>query len=113
MEIESTPTPIDNLERRIMVLEVERAALEREKDRRSKQRLPEVEREIAELKEQASGMKAQWRAERDLIKGLRTKKEALDQMKTEADRLQRLGDFARASELRFGSIPSSRARSAS
>ncbi len=105
MEIESVPTPIDTLERRIMVLEVERAALEREKDRRAKQRLPEVEREISELKEQSLGMKAQWRAERDLIKGLRTKKEQLDAMKTEADRLQRQGDFARASELRFGSIP--------
>ncbi len=105
MEIESTPTPIDNLERRIMVLEVERAALEREKDRRSKQRLPELEREIADLKEQASGMKAQWRAERDVIKELRTKKGQLDEMKTEAEKLQRQGDFARASELRFGSIP--------
>jgi ATP-dependent Clp protease ATP-binding subunit ClpB len=106
MEIESVPTPIDNLERRIMVLEVERAALEREKgDRRAKQRLPEVEREIAELKEQASGMKAQWKQERDVIASLRSKKEKLDQLKTEAERLQRTGDFARASELRFGTIP--------
>jgi ATP-dependent Clp protease ATP-binding subunit ClpB len=106
MEIESVPTPIDTLERRIVVLEVERAALEREKgDRRAKQRLPEVEREIAELKEQASAMKAQWQAERDLIKVVRTRKEKLDQMKGEADRLQRTGDYARASELRFGSIP--------
>ncbi|MGE5186394.1 MAG: AAA family ATPase [Acidobacteriota bacterium] len=106
MEIESTPTPIDNLERRIVVLEVERAALEREKgDRRAKQRLPEVEREIAELKEQASAMKAQWKQERDVIASLRTKKEKLDQLKGEADRLQRTGDYARASELRFGSIP--------
>jgi ATP-dependent Clp protease ATP-binding subunit ClpB len=107
MEIESTPTPIDNLERRITTLEVERAALEREKkeDRRARQRLPEVEREIAELKEQASAMKARWQHERDLIKGLRDKKEKLDQLKTEADRLQRTGDFARASELRFGTIP--------
>jgi ATP-dependent Clp protease ATP-binding subunit ClpB len=106
MEIESVPTPIDNLERRVMVLEVERAALEREKgDRRAKQRLPDVEREIAELKEQASAMKAQWQSERDLIKRLRDSKEKLDQMKGEADRLQRAGDFARASELRFGAIP--------
>src|SRR3982751_6146192 len=62
MEIESTPTPIDQLERRVMTLEVERAALEREKkdDRRARQRLPEVEREIADLKEQASAMKARW-----------------------------------------------------
>jgi ATP-dependent Clp protease ATP-binding subunit ClpB len=105
MEIESVPTPIDNLERRVTTLEVERAALEREDDRRARQRLPQVEREIAELKEQASAMKAQWQRERELIKGLRTRKEKLEQLKTEADRLQRQGDYARASELRFGSIP--------
>jgi ATP-dependent Clp protease ATP-binding subunit ClpB len=105
MEIESTPTPIDNLERRVMTLEVERAAMEREGDKRAKQRLKELEREIADLKEQASEMKARWQHERDVIKSLRTKKEKLDQLKTEADKLQRTGDFARASELRFGSIP--------
>ncbi|MBA3818239.1 MAG: ATP-dependent chaperone ClpB [Deltaproteobacteria bacterium] len=105
MEIESTPTPIDVLERRVTTLEVERAALERENDKRSKQRLPEVEREIADLKEQASGMKARWQHERDVIKSLRDKKAKLDQLKGEAERLQRTGDYARASELRFGSIP--------
>src|SRR3954469_14987441 len=105
MEIESVPTPIDTLERRVMTLEVERAALEREDDRRSRQRLPEVVREIAELKEQASAMKAQWQRERELIKDLGVKKEKLEQLKAEADRLQRQGDYARASELRFGSIP--------
>jgi len=107
MEIESTPTPIDNLERRIVTLEVERAALEREKkdDKRARLRLPEVEREIANLKEQASGMKARWQHERDVIKSLREKKEKLDQVKTEAERLQRTGDYARASELRFGTLP--------
>ncbi|MGE3545371.1 MAG: ATP-dependent chaperone ClpB, partial [Kofleriaceae bacterium] len=105
MEIESVPTPIDNLERKVMTLEVERAALEREDDRRSRQRLPEVERAIAELKEQASAMKAQWQSEREVIQSLRSKKERLDQLKTDADRFQRQGDFARASELRFGSIP--------
>jgi ATP-dependent Clp protease ATP-binding subunit ClpB len=105
MEIESTPTPIDNLERRVATLEVERAALERENDRRSRQRLPDVEREIADLKEQASAMKAQWQRERALIAGLRTKKERLDQLKNDAERFQRQGEFARASELRFGSIP--------
>ncbi|HEY0986240.1 MAG TPA: ATP-dependent chaperone ClpB [Kofleriaceae bacterium] len=105
MEIESVPTPIDNLERRVTTLEVERAALEREDDRRARQRLPQVEREIAELKEQASAMKAQWQRERELIKALRSKKEKLEQLKTDADRLQRQGDYARASELRFGSIP--------
>jgi ATP-dependent Clp protease ATP-binding subunit ClpB len=105
MEIESVPTPIDNLERRLVTLEVERAALERENDRRAKQRLPQVEREIAELKEQTSAMKAQWQRERDLIAGLRTKQERIEQLKADADRLQRQADFARASELRFGAIP--------
>jgi ATP-dependent Clp protease ATP-binding subunit ClpB len=105
MEIESVPTPIDNLDRRVMTLEVERAALEREDDRRSRQRLPEVVREIAEIREQALGMKAQWQRERELIKDLRSKKERLEQLKADAERLQRQGDYARASELRFGSIP--------
>ena len=105
MEIESVPTPIDNLERRVMTLEVEKAAMEREGDKRAKQRLGELEREIAELREQASGMKAQWQTERDTIKGLRDKKEKLEQLRGEAERLQRSGDYARASELRFGSIP--------
>ncbi len=106
MEIESVPTPIDTLKRRIVVLEVERVSLEREKgDRRAKQRLPEVEREIAELKEQASAMSAQWQAERDLIHRLRDKKEKLESTKAEAERAQRQGDFAKASELRFGSVP--------
>jgi ATP-dependent Clp protease ATP-binding subunit ClpB len=105
MEIESVPTPIDNLARRVVVLEVEKAALEREKDKRARQRLPEVERELGELREQITGMKAQWQHERDLIKGLKTKKERLEALKLEADKLQRQGDYARASELRFGSIP--------
>jgi ATP-dependent Clp protease ATP-binding subunit ClpB len=105
MEIESVPTPIDQLERRVGTLEVERAALSRENDRAAKQRLPQVEREIAELKEQISAMKAQWQRERDLIQSLRAKKERIDQLKGDADRLQRQADFARASELRFGAIP--------
>jgi ATP-dependent Clp protease ATP-binding subunit ClpB len=105
MEIESVPTPIDQINRRITTLEVERAALKNEKDRRSKQRLPEVEREIAELREQVSGMKAQWHKERELIERLRGNQEAAEHRRTEAERAQKQGDFARASELRFGELP--------
>ncbi|KAB2907607.1 MAG: ATP-dependent chaperone ClpB [Kofleriaceae bacterium] len=105
MEIESVPTPIDNLERRITTLEIEKAALEREGDKRSKQRLPDVEREIAELREQATSMRAQWQHERELIGGLRTKKAELESARAEMERLTRSGDYARASELRFGGIP--------
>jgi ATP-dependent Clp protease ATP-binding subunit ClpB len=105
MEIESVPTPIDNLARRIQTLEIERIAMEREGDKRSRQRLKEIEREMSDLKEQSDAMTAQWQRERELIKSLGEKKEKIEQMKGEADRLQRTGDFARASELRFGSIP--------
>src|ERR1044071_8424922 len=104
MEIESVPTPIDNLERRVMTLEIERTALKKENDRQARQRLPQVEREIAELKEQASAMKAQWQRERELIKSLRSKKEKLDQLKADADPVQRHADWERAARLRHGSI---------
>ncbi len=105
MEIESVPTPIDNLERRMVTLQIEKAALERENDRRSKQRLPEAEREIAELREQATSMRSQWQHERELIAGLRQQKVALETAHQDVERLTRTGDYARASELRFGDIP--------
>ena len=105
MEIESLPTPIDNLERRIQTLEIEKAALERESDKWSQQRLPEIERELAELKEQVQGMRAIWQRERDLIASLRGKKAELENARGEMERLQRTGDYARASEFRFGLIP--------
>ncbi len=105
MEIESVPTPIDDLNRKLTQLEVERAALKSESDRRSKQRLPEVEREIAELRERVSTMKSQWQRERELIETLRSHQAAAEEAKGEAERAQRAGDFAKASELRFGRIP--------
>ncbi len=78
MEIESTPTPIDTLERRIGGLEVEKSALSREKDKASRERLPIVEKEIANLREQASGLRATWQKEREIIDGLRGLKEQLE-----------------------------------
>ena len=105
MEIESVPTPIDNLARRATTLEVERAALEREDDKRSRQRLPEVVRELAELREQTTAMKSQWQRERDLIRGLKDRKAKLEQLRAEAASLERQGDYARASELRYGTVP--------
>jgi ATP-dependent Clp protease ATP-binding subunit ClpB len=106
MEIESVPTPIDNLERRATTLEIERAALEREPgDRRARTRLPEVEREIAELREQISTMKTQWQRERALIERARSVKEQVEASRLELEQLTRAGDFARASEIRFGRLP--------
>jgi ATP-dependent Clp protease ATP-binding subunit ClpB len=105
MEIESVPEPIDQVQRRITMLEVERAALDLEKDRRSKQRLPVVERELADLREQLSTQQAQWQQERDVIQRLRETQAALESARIEADKAQRGHDFARASELRYGKIP--------
>jgi ATP-dependent Clp protease ATP-binding subunit ClpB len=105
MEIESTPTPLDQLERRIASLEVERAALSKEKDKASKARLPMVEKEIADLREQASGLRAQWQRERELIGQLRAIKEKIEQARGDAERAQRAGDFGKASELRYGRVP--------
>ncbi len=105
MEIESVPTPIDQLKRRIQTLEVEKAALHGEKDRRSKERRPEVSSEIANLSEKVKVMTAQWQSERQLIERIRTTQAQAEEAKTEAERAQREGDFARASELRFGKIP--------
>jgi ATP-dependent Clp protease ATP-binding subunit ClpB len=105
MEIESVPTPIDTLERKIAALEVERAALEKEKDKASKARLPQVIAEIANLREQASAMRASWQAERDKIAEIRRLREQVEQLRGEAERAQRSGDYDRASELRYGKVP--------
>src|SRR5262249_51330934 len=67
MEIDSLPTPIDQLERRVVSLQIEQQALSQEKDAVSKQRLPEVEREIANLREQVGAMRARWQEEKDVI----------------------------------------------
>jgi len=105
MEIESTPTPIDTLERRIGNLEVEKAALTKESDKASRLRLPEVEREIANLREQVGGLRAQWQKEREVIETLKKLKAEIEQTRGEAERAQRSGDFGKASELRYGRIP--------
>jgi len=105
MEIESVPTPIDQINRRITTLEVERAALEIEKDDKAKKRLPQVKKELVELREQVSSMKAQWENERTLIERLRANKTAIESARAEAERAQKSGDFARASELRYGQVP--------
>jgi len=105
MEIESVPTPIDQINRRITTLEVERAALEAEKDKRHKNRLKEVKKEIATLREQVATMKSQWEREKELIHRLRDLKESVETARLDADRKQKTGDFAGASELRYGKIP--------
>jgi ATP-dependent Clp protease ATP-binding subunit ClpB len=105
MEIDSLPTPIDNLQRRLVSLEIEKQALSKESDPLSKKRFEEVQREIADAKEQANAMKAQWQREKSLIADLRKVKEDIDKAKTESELAQRRGDLNKAAELRYGVLP--------
>ena len=105
MEIDSLPAPIELLERRVISLQIEQNALGREKDAAAKARLNEVEREIAELREQASSLKARWQHEKSIITNLRSLTEEIDKSKTESELAQRRGDLNRAAELRYGKLP--------
>jgi ATP-dependent Clp protease ATP-binding subunit ClpB len=105
IEIDSLPQEIDEVERRIIQLEIERQALAKEKDPESRERMERVEAEIAELREKSSGMKAQWQSEKGAIGEMRTMKERLDSLRVEAERATRTGDLNRAAELQYGEIP--------
>ena len=105
IEIDSLPTEIDEIERRIMQLEIELASLAKEKDAASKDRRKAIEKELADLKEQSSGMKATWQAEKDAITAVAELMERIEKANHELDVAQRNSDLQRAAELRHGEIP--------
>jgi ATP-dependent Clp protease ATP-binding subunit ClpB len=105
IEIDSKPTEIDEIDRRIMQLEIEREALAKESDEASVARREAIEREIAELNERSAGMKAQWQREKDAIEAVKAVRERLEQARVEAERAEREADLQRAAELRYGEIP--------
>ena len=105
MEIDSMPTELDEVERRIMQLEIEREALRKERDAASKERLGALEKELAGRKETRTRLAAQWQQEKAAIQAARAQKEELDQLRQEVERVQRSGDYAKASELQYGRIP--------
>ena len=105
IEIDSMPLEIDEVERKILQLEIQRQALLKEKDKAGIERREGVEREIADLKEKSGGMKAQWQAEKAVIHLLQTKKAEVEQLRGEVDIVSRRGDLQRAAELRYGKIP--------
>src|SRR5689334_1689143 len=105
IEIDSMPQEIDEVERRIMQLEIERTALKKEKDRAAIERREELERELAELQEKSSAMKAQWQQEKEMLGGVGKIKQEIDQAKTEAEQATRRGDLAKAAEISYGRIP--------
>jgi ATP-dependent Clp protease ATP-binding subunit ClpB len=104
MEIDSMPIEIDEVERKIMQLQIERQALKREEDPASKERLAQLEREIHNLKETSSGLKAHWQNEKESIQRIRSLKEKIEFAKVEEQKAQREGDLNRAAELRYGTL---------
>jgi ATP-dependent Clp protease ATP-binding subunit ClpB len=105
IEIDSMPTEIDEVERRVMQLEIEQQALQKETDPASVERRDAIERELADLREQSSAMKAQWQGEKDAISAVRDVKEQLDRAHREVERAERDADLQRAAELKYGEIP--------
>jgi ATP-dependent Clp protease ATP-binding subunit ClpB len=105
IQIGSVPVEIDDLERRATSLEIERAALQREDDVNSKERLHAVERELAEVQEKASGLRARWQKERGAIGQVAELKQKLEALRFEAEDATRKGNLQRAAELQYGEIP--------
>jgi ATP-dependent Clp protease ATP-binding subunit ClpB len=106
IEIDSLPTEIDVLERRITQLEIERQALQKETDRSAVEHREEIEAELADVRERSQAMKARWQAEKDVIARIQTLRTRVDELRVEADRVTRTGDLNRAAEIRYGELPS-------
>jgi ATP-dependent Clp protease ATP-binding subunit ClpB len=105
IELDSMPMEIDVLERQILQLEMEKKALEKETDKASAARLDKVVEEQANLREQSSGLMAQWRNEKAVIDRVREAQGKIENLKNEAERAQRIGDLTRASQITYGDLP--------
>jgi ATP-dependent Clp protease ATP-binding subunit ClpB len=105
MEVDSKPEEIDELDRRIIQLKIEREALKKETDKGSKDRLGKLEKELAELEEESGRLTTQWQAEKDKLSAGQQLKEQLDAARLELEQVQRGGNLARAGELSYGVIP--------
>ena len=101
MERDSVPEELDEIERRLKQLEIEREAIKRENDQ---PKLEQLSKEIAELKEQESNYKAKWEAERGLVNKIQQNKEQIEQLKFEAERAEREGDYGKVAEIRYGKL---------
>ena len=105
IEIDSMPAELDQATRRVRRLEVERAALQKEKDRGSQERLGALERELADLREESDRLTARWQAEKEQIDKARNAKERLEAAREKATQLERDGDYEQAAQLRYSEIP--------
>lgn len=102
IEIDSMPTELDEVERKIMQLEIEREALKKESDPASKQKMEKLERQISELKEESLGLKAHWENEKRVIKDIRDIKAKIDQAKNDEQSAQREGNLEKVAQIRYG-----------
>jgi ATP-dependent Clp protease ATP-binding subunit ClpB len=105
MEIDSMPTELDEVQRRIMQLEIEREALRKEKDKASVDRLAKLEKELADLKENQTRLTATWTREKEAIQESAQLKQELETVRQEVEHAQRAGDYAKASELQYSRVP--------
>ena len=103
-EIDSKPQALDRVDRQIMQLEIERQALQKEKDKASKERLEHLERELADLRENSNQLHARWQTEKEAIASLRTTKEQIEQARLEMERAERMNQLETAARLRYGTL---------
>ncbi|NCA86222.1 MAG: AAA family ATPase, partial [Clostridia bacterium] len=101
LEINSLPEELDEIERRIRHLEIEREAIKREKD---KEKLSQLQEDIANLSEQRNAMRAKWQAEKEVVEGIQNRKKDIEDLRLQADRAEREGDFGKVAEIRYGKI---------
>ena len=99
MEINSKPEALDEIERKIMQLEIEREAIKREKDTK---KLAKIKEELANLNEEKNSLSAKWQAEKDVVEGIQKSKEEIENLKYEAEQAERSGDFGKVAEIRYG-----------
>ena len=105
IEIDSLPQEIDEVERRIVQLEIERQALAKEKDRATVERRTAIEQQLAQLREQTGAMKAQWQLEKDALGDVARLKQQIEEARTEVERVTRAGDLGKAAEIQYGTVP--------
>jgi len=104
MEIDSKPAELDEIDRKIMQLEIEREALKKERDEASKERLERIEKDLAELQEESNRMRAHWQLERDAIQAIRRQKEQIEQTKLQVEQAERQANLEQAARLRYGQL---------
>ncbi|MHC1591280.1 MAG: ATP-dependent Clp protease ATP-binding subunit, partial [Candidatus Helarchaeales archaeon] len=104
IEIDSMPTVIDELERKIIQLEIQKEALKRESSKEAKEKIAKLDQELAKMREESEKMKKQWRAEKEYISKIREIKKKIEAAKQEAERAEKEGDLGRAAELRYGTL---------